>query len=100
MMVAKLSAVSLHVDPENLLFKNYKVLQMFMNDYYWITRVPMISVLVFIICLIRIASMSLEALYKQKNILQRISFYFGNEPAHNEMEKELHPCSRSCCRNE
>ena len=36
-----------------------------MNDLYWITRVPMISVLVFIICLIRIASMSLEALYTE-----------------------------------
>ena len=65
MIVAKLSAA---LQPEEIAFipfKKYKILQILRKDFYWIPSVPMISVLVFIICLIRIASMSLEALYKE-----------------------------------
>ena len=36
----------------------------------------------------------------QRNLLRTISFFFWNEPAHEEMAKELHSYSRSCCWNE
>ena len=45
--------------------RKYDVLKKFLYDFYWITRVPMISVLVLIIGLIRIASMSLANLCKE-----------------------------------
>ena len=65
MTVAKFSAGIQPEEIKNSPFEKYRVLQILIKDWYWITSIPMISVLVFIICLIRITSMSLEALYKE-----------------------------------
>ena len=65
MYVAMLSA-GLHPEEKHMArFKNYKVLQMLMEAFNWTKRVPMISVLILIVGLIRIASMSLAVLYKE-----------------------------------
>ena len=65
MIVAKLSAGLQPKEWTPLLYGEYKMLGMLMNDFHWIARVPIISILVLIVCLIRIASMSLTVLFKE-----------------------------------
>ena len=48
-------------------------------DFYWITQVPMLSVLVLIICLIRIASMSLATLCREISFGQSASSFEMNQ---------------------
>ena len=65
MIVAKFSE-EFHLKEKHMArYKNHQVQKTLMTAFNWMARVPMISVLILIICLIRIASMSLEALYKE-----------------------------------
>ena len=61
--------------PENIesLLKEYNYFQIVVYKAFLIKRISMISVIAFIICLIRIASMSLVALYKDISFGQSAS---------------------------
>ena len=61
--------------PENIesLLNKYTYFQIVVYNTFWIKRISMISILVFIICLIRISSMSLAALYNEISFGQSAS---------------------------
>ena len=65
MIGAKLSARFQSKEIASLPEKEYNVLRVFLKDFYWLTRIPIISILVLIVCLIRTTSMSLVALFKE-----------------------------------
>ena len=64
---------------QNLPFEKYNFLQIIKQDLYWIPSIPMINVLVLIICLIRIASLSLAAFHKEIS--------FGKSASSSEMNQ-------------
>ena len=77
--MAKSSAGLRSKESEEIAFQKHEVLQVLWNDWYWISSIPMISVLVFIVGLIRIASMSLAVLYKE--------IYFRESASTSEMNQ-------------
>ena len=50
---------------KSLLFPNDNNFEMFLNKFYWISKIPVFSFALLIVCLIRIVKMSLEVIFKE-----------------------------------
>ena len=58
---------------KSLLFPNDNNFAMFVSKLYWLSQIPLFSFVLLIVCLIRIASMSLEVLFKEISFGESVS---------------------------